>query len=98
MSGAMSPTGPKRRFTALQRYVRSWSTSRHSADMVNVPSQPRHASLIAGKQRSSSGSFAMLAAMCRASPSLLCAGAKDITAKPTLLTPPAGMFTCDPTS
>jgi hypothetical protein len=39
-----------------------------------------------------------LAAMCRASPSLLCAGAKDITAKPTLLTPPAGMFTCDPTS
>jgi hypothetical protein len=35
--------------------------------MVNVPSQPRHASLIAGKQRSTSGSFAMLAAMCRAS-------------------------------
>jgi TolB-like protein len=52
---------------ALQRYVRSWSTSRHGADMVNVPSQPRHASLIAGKQRSTSGSFAMLAAMCRAS-------------------------------
>ena len=31
---------------ALQRYVRSWSTSRHSADIVNVRLQPRHASLI----------------------------------------------------
>jgi len=35
--------------------------------MVNVPSQPRHASLMAGKQRSTSGSFAMLAAILRAS-------------------------------
>jgi hypothetical protein len=28
---------------ALQRYVRSWSTSRHSADIVNVRLQPRYA-------------------------------------------------------
>jgi len=29
--------GPKRRFTAMQRYVRSWNTSRHGADIVSVP-------------------------------------------------------------
>ena len=33
----MSLIGPKRRFTALQRYVRSWNTSRHGADIVSVP-------------------------------------------------------------
>ena len=31
---------PKRRFTAMQRYVRSRSTSRHGADIVNVRQQP----------------------------------------------------------
>ena len=58
--------GPKRRFTALQRYVCSWSTSRHSADIGSVPPQPRHASLNCGEPRSSSGSLALLAAMRRA--------------------------------
>jgi hypothetical protein len=55
--------GPKRRFTALQRYVRSWSTSRHSVDIVNVRLRPRHASLIGSGRRSSLDSLAMLAAM-----------------------------------
>jgi hypothetical protein len=59
--------GPKRRLTAMQRYVRSWNTSRHGTDIVNVPLQPRHASLIGGEPGSSSGSLAMLAAMRRAS-------------------------------
>ena len=48
---------------ALQRYVRSWSTSRHNADILSVPPQPRHASLNCGEPRSSSGSLAMFAAM-----------------------------------
>ena len=48
---------------ALQRYVRSWSTSRHNADILSVPPQPRHASLNCGEPRSSSGSLATLAAM-----------------------------------
>jgi hypothetical protein len=52
---------------ALQRYVRSWSTSRHGADIVSVPPQPRRAALNGGEPRSSSGSLAMLAAMRRAS-------------------------------
>jgi hypothetical protein len=50
---------PKRRFTAMQRYVRSWNTRRHGADIVSVPPQPRHASLNCGEPRSSSGSLAM---------------------------------------
>jgi hypothetical protein len=36
----MSPIGPKRRFTAMQRYDRSWNTSRHGADIVNARLQP----------------------------------------------------------
>jgi hypothetical protein len=43
---------------ALQRYVRSWSTSRHSADIVNVRLQPRHVLLIGSGPRSRSGSLA----------------------------------------
>ena len=35
--------GPKRRFTALQRYVCSWNTSRRGADIVSVRLQPRYA-------------------------------------------------------
>jgi hypothetical protein len=42
------------------------STSRHGADVVSVPPQPRHASLNCGEPRSSLGSLAMLAAMRRA--------------------------------
>ena len=62
----MSPIGQKRRFTATQRYVRSWKTSQRGTDIVNVcPPQPRHASL-GGEPRSSSGSLATLAAMRRA--------------------------------
>jgi len=57
---------PKRRFAAMQRYVRSGNTSRHGADIVSVPPQPPHASLIGGEPRSSSGSLAMLAALMRA--------------------------------
>jgi hypothetical protein len=63
----MSDCGPKRRFTAMQRYVRSWSTNLHGADIVSVPRQPRHAALNCGEPRSNSGSFAMFAAMRRAS-------------------------------
>jgi hypothetical protein len=47
---------------ALQRHVRSLSTSRHRGVIVSVPPQPRHA-LFSGKPRSTSGSLAMLAAM-----------------------------------
>jgi hypothetical protein len=36
----------------LQRYVRSWSTSRHGGDIVNSRLQPRHISLIGGDWRS----------------------------------------------
>ena len=60
-------TRPLATFAAMQRYVRSWSTSRHGADIVSVPPQPRHASLNCGESRSSPGSLAMLAAMRRAS-------------------------------
>ena len=59
--------GPVASSAALQRYVRSWSTSRHGADIVNVRPQPRRASLIGSGPCSSSGSLAMLAAMRRAS-------------------------------
>jgi hypothetical protein len=59
----MSPIGPKLPFTAMQRYVSSWSTSRHSADIVSVLPQPRHASLNGGEPRSSGGSLAMLEAI-----------------------------------
>ena len=31
--------GPEAAVAALQRYVRSWSTSRHGADIVSVPPQ-----------------------------------------------------------
>jgi hypothetical protein len=37
-----------------------------SADIVNVPPQPRHASLVGSGPRSKSGSLAMFATMCRA--------------------------------
>ena len=40
-----------------RRYVRSWNTSRHGADIVSVPPQRRHASLNGDEPRSSSGSF-----------------------------------------
>jgi hypothetical protein len=63
-----SAIGPKRRFTAMQRYVRSWNTSRHGADIVSVPPQPRHASLIGGEPRNSSGAGER---MSRRSPSRL---------------------------
>jgi len=55
--------GPKRRFTATQRCVRSWSTSRHGADIVNVRLQPRHAPLVGSGPRSRYGSLAVFAAM-----------------------------------
>ena len=51
------------RFTAMQRYVCSWNTSRHGADIVSVPPQPRQPSHNGGESRSSSGSLAILAAM-----------------------------------
>ena len=59
--------GPEAAFTAMQRYVLSWSTSRLARTIVNVRLQPRHALLIDSGTRSSSGSLAMLAAMRRAS-------------------------------
>ena len=39
--------GPKLPFTAMQRYVRSWSTSRHGADIVSVPPQTARAYVLA---------------------------------------------------
>jgi hypothetical protein len=58
---------PALRPTSLQRYARSWSTSRHGADIVNVGLHPRHAPLVGSGPRSRSGSLAMLAAIRRAS-------------------------------
>jgi hypothetical protein len=63
----MSESGPKLPFTAMQRYVRSWSTSRHGADIVSVPPQPRNASLNGGEPSSNSDSWAMFAVMRHAS-------------------------------
>ena len=40
MARSMSRIGRERPFAATQRYVRSWSTSRHCADIVNVSSLP----------------------------------------------------------
>ena len=37
----MSADGPKRRFAALQRYFRSWSTSGHCAEIID-PCQLQH--------------------------------------------------------
>jgi len=48
---------PRRRFAAIQRYVRTWGTSRHGAHIVSVPQQPRHASTMsqdAARRRTSS--------------------------------------------
>jgi hypothetical protein len=45
----MSAIGPERPFAALQRYVRSWNTSRHYADIMNVRLQ--HSSRLAYRQR-----------------------------------------------
>jgi hypothetical protein len=64
--GAPVHTWPVASSAALQRYVRSWSTSRHGADIVNVRLQPRHAPLVGRGPRSRSGSLAVFAAMCRA--------------------------------
>ena len=43
--GHTSVVGPKRQFTATQRYVRSWNTTRHGADIVRVRLQ--HSSRVA---------------------------------------------------
>ena len=51
---------------ALQRYVRSWNTSRHGADIVNVRLQ--HSSCLGIGLRALRHSLAMLAAMRRAGP------------------------------
>ena len=42
----------------MQRYVRSWNTSRYGADIVSVPPQPRRASLNGGEPRSNSDALA----------------------------------------
>jgi hypothetical protein len=46
--GALGRDWPVASSAALQRYVRSWNTSRHAADIINVRLRPRHASLIDG--------------------------------------------------
>ena len=53
--------------TSLLTALRSWNTSRHGADTVNVRLQPRHAPLVgSGPAQQLPGSLGMLAAMRRA--------------------------------
>jgi CYTH domain len=48
---------PLRRFIAMQRYVRSWNTSRHGADIVSVRLQ--HSSRLAYRQRPRAAGLAL---------------------------------------